>query len=670
MNVDKIDDNLIISKEYKGCYLLYTTNEYYLFKPFNNTYETVRIDIDEKPSDVDESLINSSDISKISSNTAINGNLRVLMMHLQLIGFDEKEQIDIISELFYDLSDIEYGVANPDEVEYYSISNRTDRFKEITDDMLITQITEISNEISKTKKDDIIGSLYNAFKTRKGVKKAERDLGNYLNTECGIILRKNSHELYKLDAANNGYNSTTIDDIIAELTKIFNEYNLFKTTDVENAVDFISERLTPEYNIVKLSNGLYSMDEHKLITPDNPVFTLVESPYAYNPDAKPVNIKIDNNKNVDSVNMEVFLNTVFERETPDETAIEIKGVLQIIGYLFTSGNIYNVLIFFVGIGGGGKGTLLSIIAEIFKGKTTQLDFSKIEKDTHATSILIGKHLNLVRENKDGVVEDNTTYKLLSGNDSIDVNPKNQHPYELPPEEVPKSLMNANNLPNFKNPDESILQRFLAVEFKNKIRNTDNDIRDLAKVLFKSAENVEWLIYNSLEAYKEMVESGEDFILRLSEEKTLELLFKHSKPLNYLIRKLILKHDAAAYKSDVELSDDGLNGETEFTTPFIIADELNKLVVYLSVKEGVQIPLDKKTGKASSRKLLNAIRDEFDLYDYYIENSNGSPIKYTTVNKRINGKQKRIYPELIKSAEYNELLDEMNLKEKEKQDNKE
>lgn len=659
MNIDKIDNDLIISKEYKGCYLLYTTKEYYLFKPANNTYDCTKIDIDEKPTDVEDSLLNSMDINRISNNSGINKSLRFLALHLEIIGItDVKKQLETIGELFYDLSEVMYSMENSDDdFGEFNDFSRSERFKAIDNELMIAEITEISKEISRSKTDDIIGELFNAFKFRTGVKKAERDLGNYLNTECGIILRKNTHDLYKLDIENNGYNSTTIDEIIAELTDIFGEKNLFKTTDVENAVDFISERLTPEYDIVKFSNGLYSMKEHKLINPEKPIFTLVETPYAYNPDAKPVFIV-------------EYLESTFERETQDETAAEIKGVLQVIGYLFTSGNAYNVLIFLIGIGGGGKGTLASIIAEIFKGKTTQLDFSKIEKDIHATSILIGKHLNLVRETRNGIVDDNTMYKLLSGNDSIDVNPKNQHPYELPPEEVPKSVMNANNLPNFRNPEISILQRFVLIEFKRIFRNTDADVRNLAKLISESDADMEWLIYNSLEAYKEMVESDEDFILRLSEEETLELVYKHSKPLNYLISKLIAKHDKEAYETEVELSADAVNGETEFVSPYIVADELNRIVVYLSKNEGIQIPLDEKTGKASSRKLLNAIKDEFDLYEYYIETANGSSKKYSTVNKRINGKQQRVYPELIKTAEYNDLLSEMKAKEIETQRTKE
>lgn len=642
MKIDKISNELIITEKINNCYLLYTSKEYYLFKPENNSYTSVKIDISENPNDVESSFTYNQDNNKISNNSEIDGSLKIMMVHLEFLGLNNKEQINTIHKMFYELAEIKYYSESDDTNETF---DRIKRFNEITDEKLITLIETISLEIERNKKESIINELYNAFKYKEGIKKAQRDLGNYLNTKYGIILRINSHELYKLDAINKGYNSTSIDEIITLLPEIFGEKNLFKTTDIESAVDHISDRLTPEYNIVKFSNGLYSMKQHQLIEPNKPVFTLIESPYAYNPDAKPKNI-ID------------YLESTFKRESKEKTENKIKGVLQVIGYLFTSGNIYNTLIFLVGIGGSGKGTLATIIAEIFKGNTTQLDFSKIEKDSHATSILIGKHLNIVRETRTEIVEDNTTYKILSGNDSIDVNPKNKPPYELPAEEVPKSLMNANNLPNFRNPDVSILQRFVLIEFKNIFRNTSDDVRNLAELITNSSDDMEWLIYNSLQEFKKMVESNEDFILRLNEKETLKLLHKHSKPLNYLIRKLILKHDAEAYETDIEIMNDNdtvnSNGATKFVTPYIVADELKELIVYLSEKEGVQIPLD-KTGKVNGKKILNTIRDEFDLFDYHPTDSSK---KYTTINKRINGKQQRIYPELIKTEEYDILLKEM------------
>lgn len=646
MNIEKIDDDLIISKNYNGCYLLYTKKEYYLFKPVNDTYETVKIEISETPNEVDITLVNSDDGKKLSNNSGINNGLRFLTLHLKLIGMDVKKQIDTIGELFYDLSDVEYYLDNPDDAERFVYNaDRNERFKAIDDELMVAEITRISNEITRNKKEDVIGELYNAFKIRKGVKKAQRDLGNYLNKECGVILRKNSHELYKLDVTNNGYNSTDVDEIIAELTGIFGDENLFSTTDVETAVDFISERLTPEYNIVKFSNGLYSMKEHELFKPENTVFTLIESPYAYNP-------------NAESTYMKDFLYSSLEKETPEATEKYVKGVLEFVGYLFTSGNSRNILGWITGIGGGGKTTFANIIQAVFGNKCADLDFAEIEKNTHSTSILVGKHLNLVREAETGVVTNNKPYKILVGNEPIPINPKNQHPYMLPSDEVAKSVMIANNIPPFKNPVLSIIQRFLIIEFNHVFRNTAEMIENLDKLIIETTGDMEWLIYNSLEAYKEMVESGNGFYLKLDNEKTKELMYKHSKPLNYLVTKLILKHDKEAYESEVELSSNAVNGETEFSKPYIVVSEFNDLIIYLSKKHGVEIPLDAKTGKVNGRKLLGAIKVEFDLFDYQLEKANGGTMKYTSITKKVDGEVFRIYPELIKTPEYDALFKEM------------
>lgn len=626
--MNKINKDIFISEERDCYYLLYANHQYILFNDTDKGVISTEIkNVDLTPVNVIDLL---DELDENFDESDLPNELRILYMKIN--------DYSIFYSLFNDLADVYYYSKDEDNDSY-----KLERLDAIDNDTINERILKLSISIEQSIIDEKISGLYNSFKNRKGIKKAQRDLGNYLNTDCGIILRINSHDLYKLDEINKGYNSITVDEIIGELTGIFNEKNLFKTTDVENAVDFISERLTPEYNIVNFKNGLYDMKQHQLIKPDKPIFTLIESPFDYNPNAKP-KYMID------------FLNSTFERDTPEETEEEIKGIKQLIGYLFTSGNIKNILIFFTGIGGGGKGTFATIIAELFKGKTTQLDFSKVEKDTHATSILIGKHLNIVRENQDRIVEDNTTYKLLSGNDPIDVNPKNQTPYELPSEEVPKSIMNANNLPNFRNPDKSIIQRFVVVEFRKIFRTTDKDIPDLAKIIIESKEDMEWLIYESLNEYKQMMESKEDFILRISESETLELLFKHSNPLNYLIRKLIGKHDPEALDDEISISDE--TGETSFTTPYIIADELNQLMVYLSEQEGIQIPFDKKTGKVSSRRLLNAIRDEFDLFDYYLKTSRGNEKKYSTINKKINGKQQRVYPELVKTEKYDKYLKEM------------
>lgn len=650
MDLENIDIDILITETYENFYLLYDSKQYILFKPYEDTYLTMSVRLDGTPDDIEDNVI--GELGDEFDETLLDNGVRVILGSIESTVGDKDKAIDILQYLFIDLSETYYA-----ETKLSDSDRRIERIKAVTHSKIVEKINELSNNISKEKKDDEIGGLYTAFKNRKGVQKAQRDLGNYLNKECGIILRENTHDLYKLDYSSNGYNSTTVDKIIAELTDIFGDENLFSTTDVETAVDYISERLTPEYNIVKFSNGLYSMKEHQLITPENPVFTLIESPYAYNPDAEP--------EYIDS-----YLYTSLEKATDDETDEYVTGVLEFIGYLFTSGNGRNILGWITGIGGGGKSTFANIIQAIFGNRCADLDFADIEKNTHSTSILVGNHLNVVREADDGIVTNNKPYKVLVGNEPIPINPKNQHPYMLPKEEVPKSVMVANNIPPFKNPVLSIIQRFLIIEFNKLFRNTDNDIKDLADLIINSNPDMEWLIYHSLEAYKEMVESKKGFKLKLSDEKTKELMYKHSKPVNYIVNKLILKHDKNAFDSEVKIYAESPNGETTFSKPYIVTGELNELIVYYAKKDGVEIPLSEKTGKVDGRILTKAIRDEFDLHEYYLEDGK----KYSSITERDakTGNVIRYYPELIKSDLYDETLksDEYKeyLKDMEKGDN--
>lgn len=649
--LENIDIDILITESHENFYLLYDSKQYILFKPYDKTCLTMPVRLDGTPDSIEDNVI--GELGEEFDETLLDNGVRVILGSIESIVGDKDKAIDILQYLFIDLSETYYAETNLNDS-----NRRIERIKAITHPKIVEKINDLSNKRSKEKKDDEIGGLYTSFKNRKGVQKAQRDLGNYLNKECGIILRENTHDLYKLDYPSNGYNSTTVDKIIAELTEIFCDDNLFSTNDVETAINFISERLTPEYNIVKFSNGLYSMKEHQLITPENPVFTLIESPFAYNPNAKPKYI-ID------------YLYSSLEKETQEKTDEYVKGLLEYVGYLFTSGNGRNILGWITGIG-GGKSTFANIIQAVFGNRCADLDFAEIEKNTHSTSILVGNHLNIVREAETGMVTNNKPYKTLVGDEPIPINPKNQHPYMLPKEEVPKSVMVANNIPPFKNPVLSIIQRFLIIEFNKIFRNTDDDIKDLDDLIINSNADMEWLIYNSLEAYKEMIESKKGFTLKLDDNKTKELMYKHSKPVNYLVTKLIAKHDKNAFDTDVKLYKESANGKTMFSKPYIETGELNELIVYYAKKDGVEIPLSEKTGKIDGRILTKAIRDEFDLHEYYLETNNGNK-KYSSITDRdADGNVIRYYPELIKSELYDETLksNEYNeyLMEMEKSDN--
>ena len=140
---------------------------------------------------------------------------------------------------------------------------------------------------------------------------------------------------------------------------------------------------------------IFDMEKLEVITTDKPIFTLVETTYRYNPNAK-------------SEVLEGFLNSSLAKETPEKTEETVKGVKQVVGYFFTSGNVLNLLPMITGISGGGKSVFANILIAIFgKDKIADLKLQEIEKDTHATSSLVNKHLNIIQDSDDSAINNNS-----------------------------------------------------------------------------------------------------------------------------------------------------------------------------------------------------------------------------------------------------------------------
>lgn len=178
---------------------------------------------------------------------------------------------------------------------------------------------------------------------------------------------------------------------------------------------------------------------------------------------------------------------------------------------------------------------------------------EIEKNTHATSSLVNKHLNIIQDGDDSAINNNSLIKQLTGNDPLQVNPKHVDPFVLPPEEVPKSILICNSLPHFKKLEAALLEHFLIIEFNVKFRGTDKEDPKLLNKILDNPEEIEWFIYESIQAYKEMVKNGEDFVLRKDGEETRKLVDKHQNPVNYVLNKLII-----GYGSEIKTTSDKAN----------------------------------------------------------------------------------------------------------------
>ena len=457
-------------------------------------------------------------------------------------------------------------------------------------------------------------ALIKQFESRKHVGKARQRLANWLKERFDVILRKNSHDIYILDEDNNCYTEVTNDELLYKVSEILGP-QLINDDDLKWALSYISDRLDPQHNIVKFSNCIFDMEKLEVINTAKPVFTLVETPYRYNPNAK-------------STVLKEFLDSSLKKSSPEKTEETILCIKQLTGYLFTSGNVLNVLPMITGVSGGGKSVFANIQTAIFgKDKIADLKLQEIEKNVHATSSLVNKHLNIIQDSDNSAINNNSLIKQITGNDPLQVNPKHVHPYVLPKEEVPKTIVVCNNIPRFKKLEPALLERFLIIEFNVKFRGTTNENTNLLNEILDNPEEIEWFIYESINAYKEMIKAGNDFALRKDGDATRQIIDKHQNPINYLLCQLIDKYDP----------DDSNN------LGYVYTNKLNTAIRHLAKIEGIDLILNRK-GIISSTTLINTIRYEFDLWDksYQTQPHMGS----------------RYYPGLVPNMKYWDIIDEL------------
>ena len=476
---------------------------------------------------------------------------------------------------------------------------------------------ELSNEVE----------LKQLFKERKRESYARKQLGNYLY-ENGVILRKSINQPYKYNGATNGFDSIELDDIIILLNNNGDfEPNSVSSDDIENALKYIGDRRKPTYNVVKFKNCLYDIENFNVIEEtEEPVLTLTEVNYNYDPNAK-------------GEKVQQFLESSLKQrdDTPTQIEERVVSFFEFVGYILTSGNFLNCWFLFAGIGGAGKGVATNIITAIFgSANVGHLQIQELTTDDRfATSNLVNKQINIVTDSPTKPIQETGLLKAITGYDDIPIEFKGQDKSNLPKEEVPDFLTVCNNFPRFaKGFDMQIIQRIIIFEFLNQFRGTDKQNKNLLDEILADPQEIEYLLYNGIEAYKDMILNDRDFKARLSENKTIELLGKHTNPIKNFILPRLVKVNYYANRDNEEP---------------IIANELNQLILYAAKQHGLSITdIEEKQYKIKPKTLLKNIRECFDFGDEYT----------TTTTKDETFKTVKMYPDLSKTLEYDVYLTEM------------
>lgn len=307
-----------------------------------------------------------------------------------------------------------------------------------------------------------------------------------------------------------------------------------------------------------------------------------------------------------------------------------------VGYILTSGNKLNAFFIITGIGSSGKSVASRLIREIFgTEKVGGIQLQELTPDNRfATSHLESKQINIVNDASSKPIEDSGILKSITGYDDIVVEPKRKDKYIIPKDEVPDMILVCNNILKFKEGiEDAFVQRVVLFEFLNQFRGTDKQNPNLENEILEDPEEMEWLIYNGIEAYKEMIEGNGDFKARIDEYKTRKLLGKHTNPIPHILNQLV-----SYSKEDISMEEP------------IPTKELNNLIQYVAKIEGLSITNINDNGEIKPKYLVSQIRATFELDK-----------EWTTKSQYVSQLRKSVntYPQLYKKPQYNNWLEKMN-----------
>ena len=181
-------------------------------------------------------------------------------------------------------------------------------------------------------------------------------------------------------------------------------------------------------------------------------------------------------ENADAPKWKAFLNRVL----PD--AKDQDALMEFIGYCFLPSHMFEkFLLLYGGTGANGKSVVLEVIRDFFsKENVSSLELHRFEG--HELDALKNKIINIGSEIESGgdMRKQMAALKNITATkDTLTVNPKNEKPYELYPEEKPKMAFATNKLIKSGADDGGVLRRMLLLHFNQEIKD-DEKIRDLTE----------------------------------------------------------------------------------------------------------------------------------------------------------------------------------------------
>jgi phage/plasmid-associated DNA primase len=364
---------------------------------------------------------------------------------------------------------------------------------------------------------------------------------------------------------------------------------------LENSLsNYVTEIKTPLYSKVGFKNQVLDTTTYETTsTGTNPIYTKLTIPYKYNPNAEGGELK-----------------SWLEYELGEEG---MNGLLEYIGYVIVEpGHTkHQWMLFIFGIGGAGKSMLLRFISKALgEHNCCTISLPKIlNNNRFEYSSIINKTLARIEEVDGNKVDNFAFFKEHTSGSPLSVEEKNKPQVTIPSSDVAKLIAVGNKPIAPESMDKSFLRRVLLLEFLKKPTQEMLEDVNFENRILENTEYMEWLIYQSIQAYRRMIDNCTIPMLKLSDKKLLDKLKKHAYSENEIVFNYFIN--------------------TDDNDSYLTKDLFRELTDILSIKDGLDV-------KGERSKVW---RDSiFDL--------TGDKRNFDRMRRNINGKQRAIWKSIL------------------------
>jgi len=321
-------------------------------------------------------------------------------------------------------------------------------------------------------------------------------------------------------------------------TELSKQRKLFTKNCLKDFIHFaIGEALedkqkaqSDQLNYLTLQNGLFSLEEHRLLEHTPEIFTTNLLPYDYDPEAE-------------CPRFLQFLDEIFMGDKE-----RIAFLQEAIGYGFHKQIPKPAVFFFVGTGSNGKSVFLDTITNLYgEHNTSTLSLNSFSKEYYVLQ-LFGKMVNISSETPRKGNLRTDVIKAVVGGDWVTGRDLYKTPVKFKP--YAKHYLAMNETPSIDDPSHGMWRRIYLIDFPRIFSEDEMDVHLTEKLAKELPGIFNW----ALDGYRRLRSNEFKFIVSKKMAKSKQRLRKdNSSVLAFASEHLMKNSQEAARWSDVYAS---------------------------------------------------------------------------------------------------------------------